>query len=245
MRRRASVGDLVERECFDGATSPLVRASTLLAGLFDEEVAAAEYHALGDPAWLLPSERSALGTVSGKRLAEFAAGRACARLALHRLGMPRTALPPLDDRCPAWPASVAGSISHAAGFCAAVVAPRRLYRALGIDIEVVDDVESAIWPQLLTPAEHDTLRTLPLARQRDFAALVFSAKEAFYKCQYPVHRQWFEFRDVCVEVDAGDGMDRGVFSLLVGDPPAGMPLRWTGRYVRHERWIVTGVGLRG
>ncbi|WP_157622869.1 4'-phosphopantetheinyl transferase family protein [Solimonas soli] len=230
-------------ERFDGAMPALVRHSSLLAALFDAGVAVAEYRARGDAAWLLPSEVRQLGAVSAKRLAEFAAGRACARLALQQLGLPRVALPPLADRCPAWPSTVVGSISHTTGFCVAAVAPRRRYRSIGIDVERIDDVEPGIWSHLLTPAEMQALQALPAARRQRFAALAFSAKEAFYKAQYTLTRQWLEFHDV--EIDSVEPIDdaRGHLRLRARRALPGVPSCWPARYLVHERWLFTGVAL--
>ncbi|WP_020648764.1 4'-phosphopantetheinyl transferase family protein [Solimonas variicoloris] len=226
----------------DGVDAGAVRDSALLAGLFDSVVAAAECRAPGDPAWLLPAERSALGTVSSKRLHEFAAGRACARHALQRLGVAPRALPPLADRRPRWPSGYAGSISHAGGLCAAVAAPERIVRALGIDIEVVADVSPVVWPELLTPAELQQLARQPLAQRQRLAALVFSAKEAFYKCQYALTRQWLEFHDVVVAIET-PAAAAGRFRVVPRDgfAAAASGRVWHGRYRYAERWVATGV----
>ncbi|WP_051277833.1 4'-phosphopantetheinyl transferase family protein [Solimonas flava] len=219
-----------------------VRDSALFAGLFDGLVAAAECRTPGDPAWLLPMERAALGTVSSKRLHEFAAGRACARHALRRLGVAPRELPAQADRRPRWPSGFAGSISHTDGLCAAVVAPERLLRSLGIDLEVIADVSPVVWPELLTAEELRQLARQPLAQRQRLAALTFSAKEAFYKCQYALTRQWLEFHDVVVEIETA-AMAAGGFRVVPrnGAAAAAPGLVWQGRYCYAGRWVATAV----
>ena len=74
-------------------------------------------------------------TADPRRRAEFTAGRACARTALARLGLP--AAPVLAGRAgePRWPAGVTGSITHCAGYRACAVARTADLAALGIDAE--------------------------------------------------------------------------------------------------------------
>ena len=64
---------------------------------------------------LFPAEEALVRTADPRRRAEFTAGRACARTALARLGLPTA--PVLAGRAgePRWPAGVTGSITHCAG----------------------------------------------------------------------------------------------------------------------------------
>jgi enterobactin synthetase component D / holo-[acyl-carrier protein] synthase len=76
-----------------------------------------------DPgAGLFPAEEALVRTADPRRQAEFTAGRACARTALARLGLPAT--PVLTGRAgePRWPAGVTGSVTHCAGYRACAVA---------------------------------------------------------------------------------------------------------------------------
>jgi hypothetical protein len=59
-----------------------------------------------------------------RRRAEFAAGRACARAALRRLGINGWPLLVGSKREPLWPAGVVGSITHTDGLVAAAVSRR-------------------------------------------------------------------------------------------------------------------------
>src|ERR1700720_856307 len=113
-----------------------------LSGLFPAGVVAADLREPGDPALLLPAEARYLGRAIPKRAREFAAGRLCARPALAELGILDVAIEVGDDRQPIWPDSMVGSITHTAGFCAAVVAERRVVGALGLDREAVGEVKA-------------------------------------------------------------------------------------------------------
>jgi len=44
------------------------------------------------------------------------------------------------------------------------------------------------------------------------STLIFSAKEAFYKCQYEMTRQWLEFSDVTLDL-AGWNLGAGSFAV--------------------------------
>jgi 4'-phosphopantetheinyl transferase EntD len=129
---------------------------------------------------LFPEERPAVATAVPSRRAEFAAGRAAARLALAAIGQPATALPSGPQRQPLWPAGIAGSIAHAAGFAIAVA---RRGAPLGVDIEEDAPISPDLWPLICQP---DELAALPLGDRGTYVRHVFSAKEAIYKAQFPM-----------------------------------------------------------
>jgi 4'-phosphopantetheinyl transferase EntD len=207
---------------------------------------AAELRAPGDPALLLPAEAACLGRAVKKRVEEFAAGRLCARRALAEFGIEDFALRVRSDRQPQWPATLVGSITHTQGLCAAVAAERRRFAGVGLDSEVVGHVKRDIWEKICVEREIDWLASLPGAGQSLAAALIFAAKEAFYKCQYPVTGEFLSFHDV--EVDATKwGPERAEFSVrstrpLAIDAFAAWPV--TGRYRFHEGYVSAGVALR-
>lgn len=219
--------------------------SPFLAGLFPPGVVGAELRAAGDPSLLLPDEVQYLGRAVPKRIREFAAGRLCARRALEEFGFTDYPLRTDRDRRPHWPASLIGSITHTAGICGAVVAERRQFRAIGLDMEIVGCVTPEIWPTICTPEETRLLAELPEPEQSRSAALIFSAKETFYKCQYGVTRQWLEFDDVAVDFPRSGG-SAGCFALrprrriaLLEHYTAPM----TGRFEFHGSLVVTGMVL--
>jgi 4'-phosphopantetheinyl transferase EntD len=219
--------------------------STRLSSLFSPGAVVAVLREAGDPELLLPGETAAQGRVVLKRLQEFAAGRLCARRALAEFGVLDFPLRPAEDRQPIWPDSMAGSITHTEGFCAAVVAERRCIRALGLDSETAGAVNVEIWSRICLPAEMAWVRSLPEAERGAAATLIFCAKEAFYKCQYSLVRQPLGFHDVSMEAAAWGASD-GVFRIhpartLAIAAHAALPMQ--GRYLFHETWVTTGIDL--
>jgi enterobactin synthetase component D / holo-[acyl-carrier protein] synthase len=199
----------------------------------------------GDPLLLLPAEAENLGRAVAKRKYEYAAGRLCARRALAEFGIVGFPLRAADDRRPLWPESMIGSITHTADFCAAVVAESRRIRALGLDSEIVGQVTSPLWPTICAPREIAWLRSLPVSEQPPAATLIFSAKEAFYKCQYPLARDRLDFLDAVVEAATWPAPN-GTFSIHVTRRiafavHAAMPLQ--GRYLFHEDVVSAGIAV--
>ena len=139
--------------------------------LFPPGVAAAELRTPADPSMLYAEETRDLGLAARKRAEEFTAGRLCARLALATLGIEQFPLRVSQDRRPLWPASIVGSITHTTGMCGAVVAERRLFRSIGVDMEIVGSVTREIWPYICTPEEIAWLTSLPERQQMKWAAL--------------------------------------------------------------------------
>jgi len=174
-----------------------VRASWLEA-LFDGEVAAAELKGNGDVAALQPEERTGQERWAPKRVSQYAAGRQCAHLAMAQLGVPVQPLVAQKDRRPSWPEGVVGSISHCNGFACAAVARQSVLRSVGVDAEVADVVDEALWPRIFTEEERAWIELQSSADRRSWATIFFSAKESFYKCQFPVQGKWLEFHDARV-----------------------------------------------
>jgi 4'-phosphopantetheinyl transferase EntD len=161
------------------------RLERQIAGLFDGAVAVAvlPVTAAHPPLW--PEEEAAMARAVARRRAEFTAGRAAARLAMQGLGLPPQAVPMAPDRSPVWPSGVTGSISHAAGICAAVLS-RDVTRLLGLDIEDAAPLDPALWPLVLTPEEITALAQTPADQRGTCAKRIFGIKEAAYKAQFPL-----------------------------------------------------------
>jgi 4'-phosphopantetheinyl transferase EntD len=214
-----------------------------LRSLFPPGALVAELREAGNPAALKPAEAKHLKRAVPKRAQEFAAGRLCARLLLAEFGIEDFPIEMAEDRQPLWPQTLVGSITHTTGFCAAVLAERTRVRAVGLDSEISDSVKAELWPSICTLAEIDWLRSLPESQQARAATLIFSAKEAFYKCQYPLTRQFLTFRDVIVEVSGWDGPG-GTYTILPTRRIAfaeqwALPLH--GRYLYHEQFVSAGI----
>lgn len=223
--------------------------STPLAGLFAPGVVAAELRTPADPALLFPEEAASLARAVPKRVGEFAGGRLAARRALAELGIVDFPLRVGPDRRPLWPDAVVGSITHTEGLCAAVAAGQGAILSLGLDTELAGEVKRELWRGICVGAEIAWLESLPQALQSAFATLIFSAKESFYKCQYPLTGQFLSFADVCVApvgaIVAASG--EGSFAVSPTRPLALFERTRApviGRYRFHERYVSTGVTLK-
>ena len=152
----------------------------------------------------LPEEvRHAAGWAPARQR-EFAAARVAARRALARLGVEAGGLVPHADRSPRWPDGIVGSITHTRDLCLVAVARRGRLASVGIDVERVSAATTDIEELVCTPAERPWLDAQPAAQRGANVRLFFSAKEAFYKCQYPLTKTYLDFQDVELAI-GGDG----------------------------------------
>lgn len=136
------------------------------------------------------------------RRLEFAAGRACARAALASLGVTGHAIVAAQDGTPVWPGGAAGSISHTRKLAAAAVGLRSDGLAsVGLDIEQATPLETGLFGEI---CKDDELLWLGRQREADrglLAKAMFCAKEAAYKCQFPMSRTLFGFEVLHVDLD--------------------------------------------
>ena len=103
------------------------------------------------------------------------------------------------DRSPIWPEGFIGSISHSDHWTIATVGPSRAGRSVGVDTEPIMLAETA---QLIA-GDIATKQEILLATESGLVktpalTLIFSAKESFYKCWYPITKRFLEFHDVAV-----------------------------------------------
>lgn len=196
----------------------------MIESLFPPGVEVVALTELPDGAGLLPEEEPFVARAVEKRRRDFALGRACARAALLRLGVPAGPIPVGDERAPVWPPGVIGSISHCAGLAVAAVARRSEFAGLGIDVEPAAPVEEKLFSQIATERERRWLETLGPG-QGEAARRLFSAKESVYKCLHPIVGVFLGFHDCEVEMD----LDGGSFVACVRSER--LPAGWSGRRV--------------
>lgn len=131
---------------------------------------------------LHPEERAAVEGATERRIREFAGGRACARRALATLGMGARALPMGVDGAPLWPPGYVGSITHKGSYRAAAVAPARVLRAIGIDVEPDEPLPPGVLETIASDEEVAAVRALLAGSPgRAWDRLLFSAKESAVK----------------------------------------------------------------
>jgi 4'-phosphopantetheinyl transferase EntD len=214
------------------------QVSAQLGSLFPAAVVAVELLSEAPRTVLTEVELSSVSHCANKRIDDFTRGRACAHRGLSELGVGAFSVLAGEKREPLWPPGIVGSITHTTGFAAAVVARRGEVEALGIDCEIVASVDQDLWERICTPTERTRLAELPEAPAQRHAALIFAAKEAFYKCQFPLSREWVGFEDVTIEASAGSFRIVPQVHLPVADA---WVAALTGRYEYRAPWVVTGV----
>ncbi|SDK31344.1 4'-phosphopantetheinyl transferase family protein [Streptomyces indicus] len=156
---------------------------------------------------LLPGETETVARTRPARRRAFLAGRACAREALHALGVAeahRTPLPRGPAGAPVWPPGVTGSIAHCGGFSTAAVARRDHFAGLGIAVAPSCAPVRREDRYAFTRRERDWLR----GRAGDgepWAAVIRSAKTSLYKALTPEDARGLGPLDASVLPDAEDG----------------------------------------
>ncbi|MFE5662134.1 4'-phosphopantetheinyl transferase, partial [Streptomyces sp. NPDC056517] len=160
-----------------------------LAGLLPPWAAGAEVLGPGPQPWLYAEEDEQLAEgVVDARWTEFATARMCARRALLGLGAVPGPLLRGSRGEPLWPTGVVGSITHRAGYRAAVVGPAGATVALGIDAEPAVALRPGVLRRIALPEERARLAALPSAPGLPWDTLLFCVKEAAYKAWYPLAR---------------------------------------------------------
>jgi len=143
-----------------------------------------------------PEEELQVANAVSKRRFEFISGRRCARKALARIGVKPCALVADENRVPKWPTGVVASISHSMKLCCAVAAHSDAIVCLGVDLETTTRISPGVIERVTHPLEKAYVNDGP-AR----GSLIFSAKEAFFKAQFPVWKSWPNFNDLAFWVE--------------------------------------------
>jgi len=162
---------------------------------------------------LMAGEAEIVDRAVEKRRREFVAGRTLARRAIGGLGF--APVPILRrGRAPVWPEGVVGSISHCDTHCAVAVGSVARVRSVGIDLEVIGRVSDALWKYTFVADERACLAAAPVAERDRLATLMFSAKEAFFKMQYPLTGMMLDFTDADVTALADGAFQLSLRTLL-------------------------------
>ena len=160
---------------------------------------------------LLKEEQSLLEGATPTRQRELIAGRHLARQAMAELGCEPSPITQGPGGAARWPRGICGSISHSASHVAVAIGLASTLRSVGVDIEDGRDLGSAI-DMVGRQDEIDGLAEHPLASGRASAGrMLFSAKEALYKCQFPLTgNATLDFLDIAVGMDVGGRLNAGL-----------------------------------
>jgi 4'-phosphopantetheinyl transferase EntD len=221
-----------------------VIAEPVIAEILPPPVAAVE--AFEDPpgATLYPEEEAAMARAVPRRRGEFAAGRACARAALARLGLPAVPILPGPRGAPQWPPGVVGTITHCDGYRAAAVAHARDVLTLGLDAEPDGPLPGGVLDAVSLAEERDRLPGLAAAApQVPWDRLLFCAKEAVYKAWFPLAGRWLGFEEAVITFTP----DAGTFTarlLAPGPAVGGRPLDgFSGRWLARGGLLLAAIAV--
>ncbi|MFD3723895.1 4'-phosphopantetheinyl transferase [Streptomyces sp. NPDC058671] len=194
---------------------------------------------------LFPEEAAAVALALPKRRQEYAVVRMCARRAMGALGVEAVALVAGERGAPRWPAGLVGSMTHCAGYRAAVVGRVSDYRGLGIDAEPNAPLDDDVLEFVSLPRERARLRELAAsAPEVRWDRLLFSAKEAVFKVWYPLTRRELDFGDADVRIDPEAGTFTARISLPDHGPDGDRLKVLEGRWLCRDGLVVTAVALR-
>lgn len=145
-----------------------------------------------------------------RRKIQFLAGRHCAKKALNKAERPGSIAVGLNsDMSPKWPSDVVGSVTHTSSFVAAVVAPRSKFVSIGLNAEKVFTESAAknLWQVVLTKKEIASFnwKYKHYFSAETYFSLVFSAKEAVYKCFFPIKRVRLHYQDININPRINEG----------------------------------------
>ncbi|MBA2669899.1 MAG: 4'-phosphopantetheinyl transferase superfamily protein [Gemmatimonadetes bacterium] len=188
----------------------------------------------------LPAE---LRQAVASRRRAFLAGRYCARRALAALlpGGAELQVGYGPHGAPIWPDGVVGSITHTGSLASAAVALATDVRGLGIDSERLERFERSTDIARLVVLPEESAIGVP---DRLRLPLVFSAKEAIFKCLYPLVGRRFWFDDAVLREVTKDGTFTARLTTALA-PGIGPDLRIEGRFEFDADHVHTGVWVGG
>ena len=144
---------------------------------------------------LYSEEEASLAEASVKRIQEFRAGRYCATQALHSMGIENFPILRGKNREPIWPDNIVGSISHCKDIAGAVVADKHRIKSVGLDIENQKQLKLGFAKHVCTDSERIWLESQNADFQNQALLLIFSIKEAVFKCIYQSSGVHLTFRE--------------------------------------------------
>ncbi|HET6210537.1 MAG TPA: 4'-phosphopantetheinyl transferase superfamily protein [Jatrophihabitans sp.] len=217
----------------------------MIEQILPEWVAVAESRQDGFEDGLYPEERQVVSGAVDRRRAEFATVRHCARIALARLGLPPAPILPGERGAPRWPAGVVGSMTHCAGYRAAVLAGQARAVSIGVDAEPHGPLPDGVLRLVARPEELEQLHSLAArCPDRHWDRLLFTMKESVYKAWFPLTGRWLDFQQASVRIDPATDCFQA--ELLVPGPRlAGGELScFSGRYLVTEGLAFSAIVLQ-
>lgn len=191
---------------------------------------------------LYPEEAAIVRGAVLKRKREFAAGRLCARKALHRLGIQNYPLVVGENREPLWPTGIVGSLSHCLDYCGVAVSFRDPIIGIGLDVEPIQPLTPETIDLCFTSPERAWLISNGGLTHDYWPKVIFSAKESVYKCYFPLARNYLDFQDVELHISPQSGQFSAMISAAA--PPALSDVRvLCGRFAVNDTHVFTAITL--
>ena len=207
---------------------------TLITELLPEKTAAHYSAVLPQGPILLPEEKLHTQGMVAKRVDEFTHGRYCARTAMSMLDMSPQPIGKGANREPIWPTGIVGSITHTANAAAAAVASCHDFRSIGLDMESATPLNDELIDMICLPEENSE-------RDGSRAKLLFSIKEAIYKCLYPEVGAYIDFLEMHVELDIPkNSFCAGRFTKA---KYMDLATQMEGRFTIHEEYVFSAAWL--
>jgi 4'-phosphopantetheinyl transferase EntD len=191
---------------------------------------------------LFPEEEAVISRAVDKRRREFTTARLCARRAMAVLGVPAAPVLPGPRGEPGWPDGVVGSMTHCAGYRAAVLGRAAEVASIGIDAEPDGPLPTGVLGEVAMPEEREHLAALAARDDRvHWERLLFSAKESVYKTWFPLTGRWLGFKEAAVEIDPAGGTFEA--RLLVPGPVVdGTKITgFTGRWLAENGLVIAAI----
>ncbi|MFG6412694.1 hypothetical protein ACG02S_02160 [Roseateles sp. DC23W] len=133
------------------------------------------------------AENQLLGKSTERQRDGFLAGRHAAHLACLRLGIACELIGRGRHGEPLFPAALRGSISHSRTVAVAAVAQATATQAVGVDVDDERNLPAIAMADISWKSEVSRLQTfLSLSDLHAAERFAFSAKEAVFKCQFPL-----------------------------------------------------------
>lgn len=164
-----------------------------------------------------------------------------ARFLAHHLLKDSSPLRKAPSGMPLWPQGFVGSITHKDGAVGVACSTMETTLALGIDAEDVGRMQLAFEQRILSESESkqvDRLVAHTGAKREHWLTLLFSAKEALFKCHYPLGGIMFYFHDAeLAQIDSGkQSIDLRLKRATSALTPAG--------HITHGSWLERTSGRR-
>lgn len=162
-------------------------------------------------------------------------------MVMKEAGIPRLPVYRNRNRSPGWPFAIKGSIAHGGGIAAAIICRyNQPFLGVGLDVEDLSrNLKSDISHHVLTPQEKEKWLQGAESRDRQIKIL-FSIKEAIYKCLQPIQGISLGFHDaeiISIEVER--------FTATVFKNPlrrqVKLPFQLTGRVFIRDSIVLTAV----